>query len=64
MYACICTAVTTAQVQACISDGAHTVEEIGDHCGAGTGCGTCVERLDHILARELMPAGGTPAASR
>lgn len=49
MYACLCAAVTTTQVRDCIRNGALTVEEIGDDCGAGTGCGTCVERLVSML---------------
>lgn len=54
MYACICAAVTTTQVQECARSGALTVEDIGDRCGAGTGCGTCVERLAGLL--EAAPA--------
>ncbi|MBA8825022.1 bacterioferritin-associated ferredoxin [Saccharopolyspora lacisalsi] len=49
MYACLCAAVTTAQVQTSILAGALTVEEVGDHCGAGTGCGSCVRRLQRML---------------
>lgn len=64
MYACICAAVTTTQAQASIHAGALTVEAIGDHCGAGTGCGSCVERLDRMLAEELSQSGGPPEAVR
>lgn len=45
MYACVCAAVQEQQVRATILAGAHTVEEIGERCGAGTGCGTCREHL-------------------
>ncbi|MBA0124231.1 (2Fe-2S)-binding protein [Haloechinothrix sp. YIM 98757] len=50
MYVCICAAATTQQVHAAILSGARTVDSIGDRCGAGTGCGSCVERLQCLLA--------------
>lgn len=49
MYACICAAATTTQVRASILAGALTVDEIGEHCGAGTGCGSCRKRLGRML---------------
>ncbi|MGH3949744.1 MAG: (2Fe-2S)-binding protein [Pseudonocardiaceae bacterium] len=49
MYACICAAVTEPQVHASILAGAGTVDEIGERCGAGTGCGSCVEHLHDLL---------------
>jgi bacterioferritin-associated ferredoxin len=48
VYACI-SAVTMTQVRECIRNGARTVDDIGDDCGAGTGCGTCVDRLITML---------------
>lgn len=49
MYVCICWAVTETQVRRCITDGADTVEAVGDRCAAGTGCGSCVERIAELL---------------
>jgi bacterioferritin-associated ferredoxin len=49
MYVCICHAVTRADVEAEISAGARTEEEIGERCYAGTGCGTCVESICAML---------------
>lgn len=54
MYVCICQAVTEAQVTRCIVDGASTIEHVGERCGAGTGCGSCVERIAALLG---IPAG-------
>ena len=35
-----------------IDEGARSVEEIGQRCGAGTGCGACVEELrDRLNAK-------------
>lgn len=49
MYVCICAAVTESEVRGCIATGASTVDDIGERCAAGTGCGSCLERLDALL---------------
>ena len=49
MYVCICWAVTEAQIRRCIAEGASTVEDVGDRCAAGTGCGSCHERIGRLL---------------
>jgi bacterioferritin-associated ferredoxin len=56
MYVCICAAVTDAELRTCIRSGARTVEEVGDACGAGTGCGTCHDRIDVHLATAHAPS--------
>lgn len=56
MYVCICYAVTDVELRDCIGDGARTVEEIGDACEAGTGCGTCLDTIDVLLAAQLAPS--------
>ena len=59
MFACICAAVTEAEVRDSVRDGARCVETIGDACGAGTGCGSCHERLETLL---LTTAAGERVA--
>ncbi|MGH3908466.1 MAG: (2Fe-2S)-binding protein [Pseudonocardiaceae bacterium] len=54
MYVCVCWAVTEAQVRRCIAEGADTVGEVGDGCAAGTGCGSCHERIAAMLG---IPVG-------
>ncbi|MDQ3761483.1 MAG: (2Fe-2S)-binding protein [Actinomycetota bacterium] len=49
MYVCICRAVTEAVVRGCIADGARTVKDVVKRCEAGTGCGTCVEKIVSLL---------------
>jgi len=49
MFACICAAVTEAEVRGSVRDGARCVDTIGDACGAGTGCGSCHDRLRTLL---------------
>ena len=56
MYACICAAVTDVELRTCIRAGARTVEDVGDACGAGTGCGTCVERIEVHIATTNAPS--------
>ena len=56
MYVCICHAVTDTEIQSCIADGARTVEEVGDACGAGTGCGSCVDHVDVFIAAATTPS--------
>jgi bacterioferritin-associated ferredoxin len=50
MFVCICHAVTVAEVETEIAAGADSEQEIGERCRAGTGCGSCVEKICAILA--------------
>jgi bacterioferritin-associated ferredoxin len=49
VYACICHAVSMADVVACIDGGAHDEEAVAEVTGAGTGCGSCVDRICELL---------------
>jgi len=49
VYVCICHAVTDSEIDAEIAAGASTAEEIGARCLAGTGCGSCVDRICGML---------------
>ena len=51
MYACVCHAVTDGELAAVIDDGAQTALDVGRACGAGTGCGSCLERICDRLSR-------------
>jgi bacterioferritin-associated ferredoxin len=49
---CLCHPTSDRDLDAVIDDGARTVQEIGQRCGAGTGCGSCVEDLrDRLVNR-------------
>ncbi|MEV0902453.1 (2Fe-2S)-binding protein [Actinoplanes sp. NPDC049802] len=52
MYVCICYHVREREVQAVIRNGARTEEEVGDACGAGTGCGSCLDRICELIKEE------------
>ena len=56
MFVCICAAVPDTEIRSCVADGASTIEEVGDACGAGTGCGSCHEKIDTFLAAARTPA--------
>jgi bacterioferritin-associated ferredoxin len=53
MYACLCFAVPESELADVIRAGARTEEEIGDACGAGTGCGNCLDRICERLGAVL-----------
>jgi len=59
VFVCICHAVTEREVRSHISRGARTEHEVGQRCRAGTGCGSCLDRICDLLDE----AGSEPAAS-
>ncbi|NLE79810.1 MAG: (2Fe-2S)-binding protein [Rhodococcus sp.] len=54
MFVCICKAVTEEEVHQHFDDGADNADAVGERCGAGLGCGTCVERLNEILCSRSL----------
>jgi bacterioferritin-associated ferredoxin len=49
---CICHPTSDRDIDTVIDDGARSVQEIGERCGAGTGCGVCVDELrDRLVSR-------------
>lgn len=64
MYACVCFSVTEEEIRDEISAGAQTQEQLGERCGAGTSCGTCVERLGCLLAEARHHPGLALATAR
>lgn len=46
---CLCHAVRDRELDAAIAEGAETVEQVGEACGAGTGCGACIEEIEERL---------------
>ena len=62
MFVCICARVRESEIQEVVRAGAQTEDSVGDACGAGTGCGTCLDRIAEILEssvslRRREPAG-------
>lgn len=52
MLICLCRPTSERDLETVIDEGARTVEEIGQRCGAGTGCGACVDELRDRLAQK------------
>jgi bacterioferritin-associated ferredoxin len=64
MYVCICHGVTEHELGDYVAGGAHSEEQIGELCGAGTGCGTCLDEIARFV--DTFRCGGTgrePAAA-
>ena len=49
MIVCICARVRESEIREVVRAGAETEDSVGDACGAGTGCGTCLDRIAEIL---------------
>lgn len=49
VYVCICHRVPERDVQSCIAAGARNEEAVGEACDAGTGCGSCLDRITDML---------------
>lgn len=63
MYVCICARVRECEVRAAIRGGARCEESVGDACGAGTGCGTCLDRIYDLIDEEKTPDTLLPLAA-
>lgn len=62
MYICHCRAVNERTVCRAIDHGAHTVEEIGERCGAGTCCHACHPELERLLSERAERLAGAGAS--
>jgi bacterioferritin-associated ferredoxin len=49
MIVCLCKGVCDKRVRACIAAGATSVEQVGESCGAGTGCGACCDTIAALI---------------
>ena len=55
MYSCICRAVSSTTVREVIAEGARTVRQVADACGAGTDCGRCAAHVRALLEEQHGP---------
>ena len=49
MYVCICARVRECEVRTAIQLGARCEESVGEACGAGTSCGSCLDRICDMI---------------
>ncbi|HEX2877572.1 MAG TPA: (2Fe-2S)-binding protein [Polyangiaceae bacterium] len=52
MIVCHCHGVTDREIRACVQQGARSCGDVGDVCGAGTGCGGCASLVAEVVSGE------------
>ncbi len=57
MFVCICRAVSSTEVRAVIAEGARTVKQVAEACGASRDCGKCVVHVRALLEDQHGPRG-------
>ncbi|MFP5316985.1 MAG: bacterioferritin-associated ferredoxin [Acidimicrobiia bacterium] len=63
MFVCHCRAVTDGAVRATIAEGACSLRDLAEGCGAGSRCGGCHLVLQRMLADAgLLPADSVPTS--
>jgi bacterioferritin-associated ferredoxin len=55
---CVCQSVTDREVEAAIREGARSLSDVSDACGAGSDCGGCRRAIEQRLDG---PFGGSCA---
>jgi len=53
MYVCLCKAITDQDIRDAVDEGAHTVGQLAESCGAGTGCGRCQQMAQELIDERL-----------
>lgn len=61
MYVCLCQAVKEADVRQAVASGVDDVEQLAEHLGVGTGCGSCRD-FAQALIDDCAEDGNTQAA--
>jgi bacterioferritin-associated ferredoxin len=56
VYVCICHRVRECEIRRVIRSGARSEDSVGEECGAGTGCGTCLDRIADLIDAENRAA--------
>jgi bacterioferritin-associated ferredoxin len=57
MIVCLCKGVSCGTIRRAIAEGAHTVDEVGQACGAGTDCGGCRNSIADMIEEEMEAPG-------
>jgi bacterioferritin-associated ferredoxin len=61
VYTCICARVRECDIRFAIRCGARSEESVGETCGAGTGCGACLDRIGELIDEEQLTLVTFPA---
>ncbi|MEM6959239.1 MAG: (2Fe-2S)-binding protein [Myxococcota bacterium] len=62
MLVCHCERVHCREIRKCVHEGAVSAEEVGERCGAGTGCGGCRPLVERLIQRESLVRAQPSAA--
>jgi len=54
MYVCICKAITDSDIESAVDGGASDLQQLEEHFGLGTGCGTCRETAQNLIDRRIQ----------
>ena len=57
---CQCMLVSEQEVLSTIRAGARTVDEVGERCDAGTGCGSCRGGIEILIQQEVRRRTRSP----
>jgi len=49
MFVCVCHAVTKAEIEKAVDEGAETREQVTKKCRAGGDCGACHDEIEQII---------------
>ena len=49
MLVCHCHAISERTIRQCVDNGARSEDDVGEACGAGTGCGGCRPVVDRLI---------------
>lgn len=64
MIVCLCHGVSDRKIREVAEDGAATVKEVGQRCGAGTDCGSCRRQIKDVLDGVQTTRSAMAAAHR
>ena len=52
MFVCICARVRECEIRSAVRAGAASEDAVGEACGAGSSCGTCLDHIGEIIDQE------------
>lgn len=58
MIVCVCNGVSDRTIKEVIREGAATVGQVAEACGAGGDCGSCCGALKQMIAKQRDEAAG------
>ncbi|HEX4336487.1 MAG TPA: (2Fe-2S)-binding protein [Polyangiaceae bacterium] len=56
MLVCHCLGVSDRTIREAVREGAETVDDVHEVCGAGSGCGGCRELVSDVITQERVCA--------